>query len=124
MKMKMKRGSMSFVVVVVILLVVLYLVFQATSGYSMKSSGMRPAGVTTDMSDATYNNFFGTMTSLGPSLTCNPGAPDKVDARGNRTVQSSYYTGGLTPGGYCDDQEVVADAMNYKIIGNDAVLGD
>ena len=117
--MNMKKGSKNFFMILAILLIVLYLVYQATSGYSL-----RPAGVTTDLSDATYNNFFGTMTSLGPSLKCNPGAPDVVDAKGNRKVQSSYYTGGLLPGGYCDDQEVVASAMDYKLLGSDAVLGD
>ena len=114
----MKKGSMNFIVTILVLVVILYVVFQATSGY------LSPASVQTNISDSSFAGFFNRMTKLGPELRCNPGSADKVDAKGNRVVQSAYYTGGLTPGGYCDDQGVVSAAMNYKLVGSDAVLGD
>ena len=97
----------------------LFVVLGYTSGYMMGSP------VQTNISDASFANFFSRMTTLGPELRCNPGSADAVDPRtGERSVQSSYYTGGLLPGGYCDDQEVVRASMDYKLVGKDAQLGD
>jgi len=77
--------------------------------------------VQTNMSDAKFDSLFSSAfdSKLGPQLKCNPGSADK-DGR----VMSSYYTGGLTPGGYCDDQEAVNAASNYKLVGQDAPLGE
>ncbi len=120
MNMNMNKGSVKFFVTVAVLLVVLYLVYQATSGYRLS-----PGDVQTNISDSSFSGFFDRMTKLGPELRCNPGSADAVDPKtGAREVQSAYYTGGLLPGGYCDDQEVVSSAMNYKLIDADAVLGD
>jgi hypothetical protein len=97
----------------------LFLMFGLTSGY------MSGSPVKTNISDAEFANFFSRMTTLGPELKCNPGSADIVDPRtGARSVQSSYYTGGLLPGGYCDDQEVVRSSMDYKLLGSTPALGD
>jgi hypothetical protein len=105
---------------ILLLIVVLFLVFRNTSGYI---TGMP---VTTDITDSQFSNFFSRMTKLGPELKCNPGSADEVDPKtGERQVMSSYYTGGLLPGGYCDDQQVVNAAANYKLVGPAQVpLGD
>jgi hypothetical protein len=107
-----KFGGMNTLIIVIAVIVVLFLLFgkKFTSGY---------ASVETNISDAQFGDFFSRMTSLGPELKCNPGSADK-----DGKIQSSYYTGGLLPGGYCDDQEVVKSAMDYKLVGGDAVLGD
>lgn len=113
-----KFGGVATIGILVILLLCLMCVF--SSNYALS-----PAGVQTNISDSSFSNFFSRMTKLGPELKCNPGSADIVDPRtGQRAVQSSYYTGGLLPGGYCDDQEVVKAAIDYKLMGGDAVLGD
>ena len=110
------RSSHIFIVVAVI---VLLFVFRNTSGYI---SGFP---VETNISDSKFANFFSRMTKLGPELKCNPGSADIVDPKtGKRHVQSSYYTGGLLPGGYCDDQEVVKAAIDYKLVGKEPPLGN
>jgi hypothetical protein len=102
-----------------IVLLALFLMFRMTSGYMMGSP------VQTNISDAQFGNFFSRMTKLGPELKCNPGSADVVDPKtGARTVESSYYTGGLLPGGYCDDQQVVRASMDYKLVGSEPALGD
>jgi hypothetical protein len=108
----MKKFGGKKMIVIVAVVIALFLLFRKsfTSGY---------APVQTNISDSQFANFFSRMTSLGPELKCNPGSADK-----NGKVQSSYYTGGLSPGGYCDDQEVVKSAIDYKLVGGDAVLGD
>jgi hypothetical protein len=106
-----KSGGVKYIAIVVIIVVVVLLFFRK------KKSGY--ASVETNISDAQFGDFFSRMTSLGPELKCNPGSAD-IDGK----VQSSYYTGGLLPGGYCDDQQVVKAAMDYKLVGGDAVLGD
>jgi len=91
----------------------------------MFSSGYMGSPVQTNISDSQFGNFFSRMTSLGPELRCNPGSADAVDPKtGARVVESSYYTGGLTPGGYCDDQQVVRSAMDYKLVSAEPALGD
>ena len=105
---------------IIVLVIVAFLAYRNTSGYI---TGMP---VTTNISDNQFANFFSRMTKLGPELKCNPGSPDgfinqagdisKTYRKGDkRHVMSSYYTGGLLPGGYCNDQEVVAAAINYKL---------
>jgi hypothetical protein len=105
---------------IIVLVIVAFLAYRNTSGYI---SGFP---VTTNISDSSFANFFSRMTKLGPELKCNPGSPDgfinqagdisKTYRKGDkRHVMSSYYTGGLLPGGYCNDQEVVAAAINYKL---------
>jgi hypothetical protein len=102
-----------------VILVALFLMTGFSSGYITGSP------VQTNISDAQFGNFFNRMTKLGPELKCNPGSADAVDPRtGARTVQSSYYTGGLLPGGYCDDQKVVRASMDYKLVGPSMGLGD
>jgi hypothetical protein len=102
-----------------IILLALFILFRMSSGYMMGSP------VQTNISDASFENFFSRMTTLGPELRCNPGSADAVDPKtGARTVQSSYYTGGLLPGGYCDDQQVVRASMDYKLVGVEPALGD
>ena len=104
---------------ILVAIVLLFLVFRNTSGY------MEGFPVTTNISDSTFANFFSRMTKLGPELKCNPGSADVVDPKtGERHVMSSYYTGGLLPGGYCDDQEVVNAAANYKLVGSEPPLGN
>ena len=113
------KFSKSYLLIIV-LVIVAFLVYRNTSGY------MTGFPVTTDITDSAFANFFSRMTKLGPELKCNPGSPDgfinqagdfsKTPKDGyNRKVMSSYYTGGLLPGGYCNDQEVVAAAINYKL---------
>ena len=91
-----------------------------------------PFPVTTNISDSSFANFFSRMTKLGPELKCNPGSPDgfinqagdisKTYRKGDkRHVMSSYYTGGLLPGGYCNDQESVKGAINWKYEDDDKV---
>ena len=105
---------------IIVLVIVAFLAYQNTSGY------MSGFPVTTNISDSSFANFFSRMTKLGPELKCNPGSPDgfinqagdisKTYRKGDkRHVMSSYYTGGLLPGGYCNDQEVVGEAINYKL---------
>ena len=107
-------------IIAAILAVIFYMVVMGTSGYSMLGFP-----VETNISDAKFAGFFSRMTKLGPELKCNPGSADIVDPKtGARTVQSSYYTGGLLPGGYCDDQQVVNEAANYKLVGSEPALGD
>jgi hypothetical protein len=102
-----------------VVLIVLCLMFGFSSGYMMGSP------VQTNISDAQFGNFFSRMTKLGPELKCNPGSADIVDPKtGARTVESSYYTGGLLPSGYCDDQQVVRASMDYKLVGSEPALGD
>ena len=95
-----------------VLFLVYLLVTRTASGYTGYP-------VQTNISDSMFDNFFSRMTKLGPELKCNPGSADA-----NGKVMSSYYTGGLLPGGYCDDQKVVNEAANYKLVGKDAQLGD
>ena len=112
------KFSKSYLLIIV-LVIVAFLAYQNTSGY------MTGFPVTTNISDSAFANFFSRMTKLGPELKCNPGSADIVDPKtGARTVQSSYYTGGLLPGGYCDDQQVVNEAANYKLVGSEPALGD
>jgi hypothetical protein len=108
------------VLAVAVALLLLFFVFRGTSGYMVGHP------VQTNISDSQFSNFFSRMTKLGPELKCNPGSADAVDPKtGKRHVMSSYYTGGLLPGGYCDDQQVVAEAMNYKLTGEKPdMLGD
>ena len=98
MKMNMKTLAMVAVVVIVLLLA-----YCSTSGY------LTGFPVQTNISDKKFANFFSRMTKLGPELKCNPGSADK-----DGKVMSSYYTGGLLPGGYCNDQEVVKSSMDWK----------
>jgi hypothetical protein len=98
MKMNMKTLAMVAVVVLV-----LFFVFRSTSGY------FTGFPVQTNISDQKFANFFSRMTKLGPELKCNPGSADK-----DGKVMSSYYTGGLLTGGYCDDQKVVKSSMDWK----------
>ena len=106
---------------IIVLVIVAYLAYQNTSGYHMAGFPVK-----TNITDNQFANFFSRMTKLGPQLKCNPGSPDGfINQAGDfsatpkdgykRHVMSSYYTGGLLPGGYCNDQEVVADAINYKL---------
>ena len=105
---------------IIVLVIIAFLAYRNTSGYI---TGMP---VTTNISDNQFANFFSRMTKLGPELKCNPGSADgfinqagdisKTYRKGDkRHVMSSYYTGGLLPGGYCNDQEVVGEAINYKL---------
>lgn len=113
----MKSKSLAIIAVVVVIVVCFMYMF--SSGYMMGSP------VQTNISDSQFGNFFSRMTSLGPELKCNPGSADAVDPNtGERTVESSYYTGGLTPGGYCDDQQVVRAAMDYRLVSAEPALGD
>lgn len=113
----MKSGSLPMILAVVV--VVMCFMYMFSSGYMMGSP------VKTNISDAQFGNFFDRMTKLGPELKCNPGSADAVDpSTGARAVQSSYYTGGLLPGGYCDDQQVVRASMDYKLLGAEPALGD
>ena len=117
MKMKINPAILVGVVIAVIVLVM----------YSSKSNYMLGYPVSTNISDSTFSNFFSKAfeSKLGPQLKCNPGSADMVDPKtGKRQVMSAYYTGGLTPGGFCDDQEVVRASMDYKLVGKDAQLGD
>jgi len=98
MKMNMKTLAM-----VAVAVLVLFFVFRSTSPYIMGFP------VQTNISDKKFANFFSRMTKLGPELKCNPGSADK-----DGKVMSAYYTGGLLPGGYCDDQEVVKSSMDWK----------
>ena len=111
---------------IIVLVIVAFLAYKSTSGYMTGESGLNPFPVTTDITDSAFANFFSRMTKLGPELKCNPGSPDgfinqagdisKTYRKGDkRHVMSSYYTGGLLPGGYCNDQEVVGEAINYKL---------
>lgn len=113
------KFSKSYLLIIV-LVIVAFLAYQNTSGY------MTGFPVTTNISDSAFANFFSRMTKLGPELKCNPGSPDGfINEAGDfsatpkdgykRHVMSSYYTGGLLPGGYCNDQEVVGKAINYKL---------
>jgi len=119
------KFSKSYLLIIV-LVIVAFLVYRNTSGYMTGEFGLAPYPVTTDISDSMFANFFSRMTKLGPELKCNPGSPDGfINQAGDfsatpkdgykRHVMSSYYTGGLLPGGYCNDQEVVAAAINYKL---------
>jgi hypothetical protein len=74
--------------------------------------------VKTDIPDSKFDGFFA-RTFESAQLACNPGSPDK-----DGKVMSSYYTGNLTPGGFCDDQAAVNSASNYKLVGTEAPLGD
>ncbi len=113
----MKNGSLSMIAAVAVIAICFMYMF--SSGYMMGSP------VQTNISDAQFGNFFSRMTKLGPELKCNPGSADSVDPRtGLRTIESSYYTGGLLPGGYCDDQQVVRASMDYKLVGAAPALGD
>ena len=113
----MKSKSLAMIVAVVVIVVCFMYMF--SSGYMMGSP------VQTNISDSQFANFFSRMTSLGPELKCNPGSADSVDPKtGARVVESSYYTGGLTPGGYCDDQQVVRSAMDYRLVSAEPALGD
>jgi hypothetical protein len=113
----MKFTKMYLIAAVVI--IVLCLMSGVSSGYMMGSP------VQTNISDTQFGNFFNRMTKLGPELRCNPGSADAIDPNtGARTVESSYYTGGLLPGGYCDDQQVVRASMDYKLVGSEPALGD
>ena len=114
------RFSKSYLLIIV-LVIVAFFAYQNTSGYMMTGFP-----VTTNITDSSFANFFSRMTKLGPELKCNPGSPDGfINQAGDfsatpkdgykRKVMSSYYTGGLLPGGYCNDQEVVAAAINYKL---------
>jgi hypothetical protein len=100
MMMKMNMKTLAIVAVVIL---VLFFVFRSTSGY------LTGFPVQTNISDESFANFFSRMTKLGPELRCNPGSADK-----DGKVMSSYYTGGLLPGGYCDDQKVVKSSMDWK----------
>jgi len=110
------KVSLKTVGLALLLLVVLFFVFKSTSGYMMVGSPVQ-----TNISDSQFSNFFSRLTNdpLGPQLKCNPGSADK-----DGKVMSSYYTGGLLPGGYCDDQKVVSEAINYKLVGVEPALGD
>jgi hypothetical protein len=101
------------VLIVVVVVAVMFLMFT--------KSGYAGYPVSTDMPDSKFDSLFSSAfeSKLGPQLKCNPGS---ADADGK--VMSSYYTGGLTPGGYCDDQAAVSSAMNYKLVGKDAPLGE
>ena len=110
--MKMSLRTVAIAIAVFILLVMIY--NSTVSGYTMSGSPVQ-----TNISDSQFANFFSRMTKLGPELKCNPGSADK-----NGKVMSSYYTGGLLPGGYCDDQQVVNAASNYKLVGVEPALGD
>ena len=112
------KFNKSYIIILVLALIML-LVVKNTSGYIVGFP------VQTNISDSKFSNFFSRMTKLGPELKCNPGSADVVDPKtGKRHVMSSYYTGGLLPGGYCDDQEVVAAAADYKLVGKEPSLGD
>ena len=111
--MKMSLKTVAIAIAVFILLVIIYK--STTSGYAMSGSPVQ-----TNISDSQFANFFSRMTKLGPELKCNPGSADAKDGH----VMSSYYTGGLLPGGYCDDQQVVNAASNYKLVGVEPALGD
>lgn len=110
--MKLSLKKIAVAIAVFILLVIIY--NSTVSGYTMSGSPVQ-----TNISDSQFANFFSRMTKLGPELKCNPGSADK-----NGKVMSSYYTGGLLPGGYCDDQQVVNAASNYKLVGVEPALGD
>jgi hypothetical protein len=113
-----KAGDLVSIAVLTVLVVCLMYMF--SSGYRLGGSPVQ-----TNISDSSFSGFFDRMTKLGPELRCNPGSADKVDpATGARAVESSYYTGGLLPGGYCDDQEVVKAAMDYRLVGVEPALGD
>jgi hypothetical protein len=117
--MKMKYSSV--ILAVVVIAVIVFVMCGAKSNY------MLGYPVTTNISDSKFSNFFSKAfeSKLGPQLKCNPGSADMVDPKtGKRQVMSAYYTGGLTPGGFCDDQEVVRASMDYKLVGKDAPLGE
>ena len=120
------KFSKSYLLIIV-LVIVAFIAYKSTSGYMTGESGLNPFPVTTDITDSAFANFFSRLTAPGwPQLKCNPGSPDGfINQAGDfsatpkdgykRKVMSSYYTGGLLPGGYCNDQEVVAAAINYKL---------
>ena len=117
------------IIIVLVLALVMKLFMQNTMGNIVGFP------VQTNISDSKFANFFSRMTKLGPELRCNPGSPDGfINQAGKsvpagtkgaiRVVNSSYYTGGLLPGGYCNDQEVVGEAINYKLNDDTTMLGD
>jgi hypothetical protein len=108
---KSKTTVRVFVAVVVVALLFLMFTKSGYAGYPVR----------TDMPDSKFDGLFSKTfeSKLGPQLKCNPGSADK-----DGKVMSSYYTGSLTPGGFCDDQAAVSSAMNYKLVGKDAPLGD
>jgi hypothetical protein len=126
--MKFRKSHLLIIVIVI----VAFLAYRNTSGYMTGMSGLNPFPVKTNISDSMFDNFFSRMTKLGPQLKCNPGSPDgfinqagdisKTYRKGDkRHVMSSYYTGGLLPGGYCNDQESVKGAVNWKFEEDDKV---
>ena len=113
-----KTGDL--VAIAVLVVIVVCLMYMFSSKYAMQGYPVQ-----TNISDAQFSGFFDRLTKLGPQLKCTPGSADVIDpATGARVVQSSYYTGGLLPGGYCDDQQVVRGAMDYKLTGAEPALGD
>lgn len=116
--MKFRKSHLLIIVIVIIA----FLAYRNTSGYHMAGFPVK-----TNISDSMFSNFFSRLTAPGwPQLKCNPGSPDGfINQAGDfsatpkkgykRHVMSSYYTGGLLPGGYCNDQEVVGEAINYKL---------
>lgn len=106
------------VAIALLIVLVVFIIYRTTN---VSNYILSPQAVQTNIKEEGVKNVY----DLGISLKCTPGAPDKVDPKtGKRTVMSSYYTPGLLPGGYCDDQESVNEMANYKLIGEETPLGD
>jgi hypothetical protein len=101
--------------------VVVAVVFLAVLFLMLTKSGYVGYPVKTNMPESKFDSLFATAldSKLGPQLKCNPGSADK-----DGKIMSSYYTGGLMPGGYCDDQAAINSAMSYKLVGKDTPLGE
>jgi len=100
-------------------LLVLFILFRLIS-----TSGYMPISIKSE-SDYNYDVYHDSVLGLNYSPSCNPGSADQVDpTTGVRKIMSSYYTPGLLPGGYCDDQVTINKLMNYKINPDNIPLGD
>jgi hypothetical protein len=118
--MNFMKKSGDLVAIVVLVVIVVCLMYMFSSKYVMEGHPVQ-----TNITDSQFAGFFDRMTKLGPELKCTPGSADAVDPKtGARVVQSAYYTGGLLPGGYCDDMQVVRGAMDYKLVGDESALGE
>ena len=114
----MKNGKSSMLKLAGVL-VIIFILYRLIS-----TSGYMPISITSE-SDYDYDTYHNSVLGLNYSPSCNPGSADQVDpATGTRKVMSSYYTPGLLPGGYCDDQVAINKLMNYKINPTNIPLGD
>lgn len=102
------KFSRTHILLIVVVLIVVIFMFTRTSGF------LSPAAVETNLGSE-FKEIFGNKCSG----SCTPGSADE-----NGKVMSSYYTPGLSPCGICDDQLTVNEMMDYKLVGDDAQLGD